>query len=214
MTVRDSAAQGKKQAFRCLGEGAEQVSGTVPWGILLDGTKGRRQDAWMGRPRRTQVGGLVCHVLNRANGRSQFFADAGDYAAFVRTLVDAQAELPRRLLFDCVMPNHWHLVKRAEDWPWGSLWQRQRAEAEDRPELDAGPVPLTGAWTDWVNAPQTSAAEEAIRRCARRGQPFGTAAWVTNTVKSYGLQSTQRRPGRPSRPSHPGQLLLFEENGS
>jgi putative transposase len=64
----------------------------------------------MGRPRRTQTGGLVYHVLNRANARSQIFADAGDYEAFLRTLADAQAEHPMRLLFYCVMPNHWHLV--------------------------------------------------------------------------------------------------------
>jgi hypothetical protein len=38
----------------------------------------------MGRSRRTQVGGLVYHALNRANGRSHIFADGGDYAVFVR----------------------------------------------------------------------------------------------------------------------------------
>ena len=106
------------------------------------------------------------------------------------------------------------LVKRAEDWPWGSLWQRRRAQVEDRPQLATGPVPLPADWSQWVNAPQTAAEEAAIRRCLRRGQPFGTAAWLEKTAKSFGLQSTQRRPGRPPRASHAEQLLLFEENGS
>src|SRR5262249_15619736 len=64
----------------------------------------------MGRPQRTQAGGLVYHVLNRANRRAQMFNHDGDYAAFLRTLADAQAEHPMRLLAYCVMPNHWHLV--------------------------------------------------------------------------------------------------------
>jgi putative transposase len=64
----------------------------------------------MGRPRRTQVGGLVYHVLNRSNGRCQIFANAGDYAAFLRALADAQAEHSMRLLSYCVLPNHWHLL--------------------------------------------------------------------------------------------------------
>jgi len=241
------------------------------------------QHAGMGRPRRTQVGGLVYHVLNRANGRAQIFADARDYAAFLQALRAAQVEHPMRLLHYCVMPNHWHLVvwperdgslsrfvgwltlthtqrwhayrgsvgsghlyqgrfksflvesdehlltvgryvernalraalvQRAEDWPWGSLWQRLHAQVEDRPVLVAGPVPVPAEWTPWVNAPQTVSAEAAIRRCNRRGQPFGSAAWIDGTVKSFGLQSTQRRPGRPRRPSQAGQLLLFAENGS
>jgi putative transposase len=34
------------------------------------------------------------------------------------------------------------LVARAEDWPWGSLYQREQGAQEDRPELAAPPVPL------------------------------------------------------------------------
>ncbi len=106
------------------------------------------------------------------------------------------------------------LVKRAEEWPWGSLWQRLRGEVEDRPELSAGPVPFRDDWVEWVNAPQTMAEEESIRRCARRGQPFGSAAWAEGMVKHFRLQSTVRKSGRPRKPSPAGQLLLFEENGS
>jgi hypothetical protein len=46
----------------------------------------------MGRSRRTQVGGLVYHVLNRANRRAALFGDDGDDAAFLRVLAEAQAE--------------------------------------------------------------------------------------------------------------------------
>jgi putative transposase len=66
----------------------------------------------MGRPRRTQIGGIAYHVLNRASPRSAVFNEPGDYAAFLRVLAEAQAEHPMRLLFYCVMPNHWHLALR------------------------------------------------------------------------------------------------------
>jgi len=38
----------------------------------------------MGRPRRAALGGVVCHVLNRANARARIFDDDADYAAFLR----------------------------------------------------------------------------------------------------------------------------------
>ena len=64
----------------------------------------------MGRPLRAAPGGLVYHVLNRANGRQGLFDDDGDYAAFERVLHEAQQRITMRLLAYCVMPNHWHLV--------------------------------------------------------------------------------------------------------
>jgi putative transposase len=40
----------------------------------------------MGRPKRAADGGLVCHVLNRANARVTIFEDQEDDAAFERVL--------------------------------------------------------------------------------------------------------------------------------
>ena len=64
----------------------------------------------MGRPPRAAQGGLIYHVLNRANARMQIFDDAEDYAAFERILEEAVERTPMRLLAYCLMPNHWHLV--------------------------------------------------------------------------------------------------------
>src|SRR5438093_4027243 len=64
----------------------------------------------MGRALRAAVGGLVYHVLNRANRRQTLFEQAGDYEAFERVLAEAQEQYPVPLLAYCVMPNHWHLV--------------------------------------------------------------------------------------------------------
>ncbi len=69
----------------------------------------------MGRPLRVTPGGLVYHVLNRANGRQRLFDDDGNYRAFERVMTQACDRVSMRLLAYCVMPNHWHLV----------VWPRQ-----------------------------------------------------------------------------------------
>lgn len=69
----------------------------------------------MPRPTRDAPGGLVYHVLNRANGRHKIFQGAGDYRAFERALAEAQERVPMRILAWCLMPNHWHLLL----WPEG-----------------------------------------------------------------------------------------------
>lgn len=64
----------------------------------------------MPRRRRSIVGGIIYHVLNRAAARRTLFEDPPDYAAFQRTLHEAHARLPLRILAYCLMPTHWHLV--------------------------------------------------------------------------------------------------------
>ena len=64
----------------------------------------------MGRPRRADDGGLIDHVLNRANARMTIFGNDGDYEAFERVLEEAVDRKRTRLLAYCVMPNHWHLI--------------------------------------------------------------------------------------------------------
>jgi len=64
----------------------------------------------MGRPQRAALGGLVYHVLNRANARMTLFEKDDDYRAFEGVLEEAVERTGTRLLAYCVMPNHWHLV--------------------------------------------------------------------------------------------------------
>lgn len=64
----------------------------------------------MPRSPRTDIGGYVYHVLNRANARVQIFDDEKDYELFEAILEEAVRRYDMRLLAYCVMPNHWHLV--------------------------------------------------------------------------------------------------------
>ena len=75
----------------------------------------------MPRQARRAPGGVIYHVLNRAAGRAELFADAGDYAAFVRVLARTLDAAPMRVCAYCLMPNHWHLVlwpEREDDLAW------------------------------------------------------------------------------------------------
>ena len=69
----------------------------------------------MGRAKRTCPGGLVYHVLNRANGRLRIFRKEPDFAAFEQVLAEGLERVSIRLLGYCLMSNHWHLL----------LWPRE-----------------------------------------------------------------------------------------
>ena len=69
----------------------------------------------MGRPARVVAGGLVYHVLNRANGGIDLFRHDGDFAAFEDIVAEACGRIPMRLLDYSLMPTHWHFVL----WPPG-----------------------------------------------------------------------------------------------
>ena len=64
----------------------------------------------MPRAARTDIGGHVYHVLNRANARVRIFDTDKDYKQFEATLEKAVEKYNMRLLAYCIMPNHWHLV--------------------------------------------------------------------------------------------------------
>jgi putative transposase len=91
-----------------------------------------------------------------------------------------------------------NLVRRAEDWRWGSLWRTQRA-MDEPPRISAWPVPRPGDWLGYVNQRAEKAEADAVRRCARRGSPYGDDAWTANVADQLGLQSTLRARGRPPR---------------
>lgn len=91
----------------------------------------------MGRPLRAAVGGIIYHVLNRANGRQGLFDTPQDYQLWESVLLEARERVPVRILSYCVMPNHWHLVL----WPrhdgdlsrfmaWVTLTHTQRWHAQ------------------------------------------------------------------------------------
>ena len=212
------------------------------------------------------MGGMVYHVLNRANARLPIFEKEGDYEAFERILEEAVERYDMRLLSYQLMPNHWHqvlwpkqdgdlskftgwltlthtqrwhahrgsagsghlyqgrfksfavqddahfltvcryvernalraaLVRRAEDWRWGSLWRYVHGDSQQKTLLASWPLRRSPNWVEHVNQPQTEAELSAIRRCVQRGRPFGDELWTEQTIERFGLETTVRPRGRP-----------------
>jgi putative transposase len=88
------------------------------------------------------------------------------------------------------------LVSRAEAWSWCSLHENF---ATDNDLLSGWPLARPSGCVELVNEPQTEAEVEAIRRCLRRGSPFGDDVWIQQTAAQLGLETTLRGRGRPRR---------------
>ena len=52
-------------------------------------------------------------------------------------------------------------------------------------------------WLRRLNRAQSQRELEALRRCANRGQPYGSDTWVDRMTKRFGLESLFRPQGRP-----------------
>jgi putative transposase len=90
-----------------------------------------------------------------------------------------------------------NLVRRAEEWRWGSLHRWCCGSTKDKSLLSAWPVRRLADWVEEVNRPQTEAELVALRRSVKRGCPFGGAFWSDQVVRRLGLESTLRAQGRP-----------------
>ena len=104
-----------------------------------------------------------------------------------------------------------NLTQRAEGWRWGSLWRVRHGEADKPPRLHPWPLERPSDWLTYVNQPPAPAETETLRRCARRGSPYGDEAWVAGMAHELGLQTALRPRGRPAKEGSP---TLFTEKGS
>ena len=89
------------------------------------------------------------------------------------------------------------VVKRAEDYPWGSLYNWLGGESQI--ELSTWPIRRLPKWGDRVNEALTKKELMAIRHCVTRGKPYGDEDWTAKTAKRLGLESTTRPRGRPKK---------------
>lgn len=94
-----------------------------------------------------------------------------------------------------------NLVDKAEDWKWGSLSRWLDRIERDPKLLSSWPVPRLPNWAARVNAPLSDNELKAIRRSVKRGAPLGNEAWVEQTVRRLGLETTLRKHGRPKKES-------------
>jgi putative transposase len=105
------------------------------------------------------------------------------------------------------------LVEGAEDWEWGSLWDRVHGDGGSR-LLSDWPVPFPAGWAALVNEAQSEGELQALRRSVKRGKPYGEEGWVESTAKRLGLSQALRPLGRPRKraadPDEVVQPTLFD----
>lgn len=68
----------------------------------------------MPRAAREIIDGGVYHILNRGNGRQRVYQKDGDYLAFTALLKQMLERFTIDLYAYCLMPNHFHLLVKAE----------------------------------------------------------------------------------------------------
>ena len=92
------------------------------------------------------------------------------------------------------------LSQRAEDWPWGSAWNRVHAPARAARLLRNDFLPLPSDWLERINEPLACDEDERLRTCIRRGDPFGSPHWQQAHAHRLGLDRVTRPRGRPRNP--------------
>ena len=60
-----------------------------------------------------------------------------------------------------------HLVERAEDWRWCSLWRREFGDKDQKKLLHPWPLPQPRRWIEMVNEPQSEAEVKSVRQSVR-----------------------------------------------
>lgn len=92
------------------------------------------------------------------------------------------------------------LVKKCEDWRWGSAWLREHGTPKQiATHLDDFPIDTPRDYRLWTNTSDQEHDLDQLRNAVRRGTPFGRESWVERMVKEHDLQATVRGEGRPKK---------------
>jgi len=91
------------------------------------------------------------------------------------------------------------LVKKAQDWKWGSLYIRLKGSKEQKQLLSSWPIPPSRNYLKLVNTIQPKTEVDLIRTSIVRNRPLGNEKWVQHAAEDLGLTSSLRNPGRPKK---------------
>jgi putative transposase len=89
------------------------------------------------------------------------------------------------------------LVKRSQQWRFGSLYRWNEKADRDPQLLSPWPMRRTPGWIERVNESLTAKELKAIRLSVERGRPYGDEIWTEDLAHRHGLWSTLRPRGRP-----------------
>ncbi len=89
------------------------------------------------------------------------------------------------------------MCERAEDWQFGSLWRRRHGTPEKKSILSEWPIARPRQWLAHVNRAQSEPELAALSNCVRKGAPYGSNGFVTQSAARLQLEHTLRPRGRP-----------------
>lgn len=132
------------------------------------------------------------HTRTKTTGAGPLYQ--GRYKSFI---IQSGAHLRTVIKYVERNPVRAGLVKKAEDWRWGSAWIRLKGTEKQKRLLSKRPVRLPKKYRAWVNAPEREETIERLRTSVNKGTPFGEDEWVHAMAETYGLGATLRGTGRP-----------------
>ncbi len=134
------------------------------------------------------------HAWKRTTGHGHIYQ--GRYKSF---LIEKDVYLVAAIKYVERNPVRAKLVKRVEEWRWGSGYRRLAGSKKERDILSDPPLDLPRNYRAWVNEPDKDADLAEIRTSTSKGKPFGTMKWTERMVEKFGLEATMRVPGRPKK---------------
>jgi putative transposase len=89
------------------------------------------------------------------------------------------------------------IVKKAEEWPWSSLYLRLKNPELVKKILTPWPIEMPKNYLSLINHPLPKVQLDSIRTSIEKSRPFGSELWVKQQVEKHNLGYTLRRRGRP-----------------
>ncbi len=132
------------------------------------------------------------HAHTKTNGSGHLYQ--GRYKSF---LVENNNYLLTLLKYVERNPVRAKLVKKCEDWQWGSAYRRIHGTKEEKSLVDNPPTDLPLQYSSWINSFEDEKTVQSIRSSVIKGSPYGTDSWVEKMVITHKLQPTLKSPGRP-----------------
>jgi putative transposase len=127
------------------------------------------------------------HKKNRTSGHiwqgryKSFMVEKESYYLTLTRYIEANAKRAK-------------LVRRAEDWDYGSLIEREHGHRKLLGEMY---MTLDEDWVEHVNTSMRKGELDDIRNSVNRQAPLGNEIWQIETAAKYGILSTLNQRGRP-----------------
>lgn len=132
------------------------------------------------------------HVFHESVGEGHLYQ--GRYKSFIVQKEEHFLQLCRYVEQNALRAG---MVKKAQNWPWSSLYRRKYGTDKEKKILSNWPTGVPNNYLKWVNTKIKNKETEAIKYSITRGKPYGDELWTNRIIKRLGLETTTRQRGRP-----------------